>query len=423
MSNNKWEDKIKTKLENRHETVPDFLWQKIEDDLPPAKTKRKSLYNIYRNIAAIVAVIILAGSAFLMFDTIDNNHDTIAETNKNIANDNLKDIKNETKNIASTINKTNQPFVIKKKDKGKTSKDAPLMAVATIKEAQPKEHKNEEMDISDEKADIPSEKRDIDKSEPEYRIKKKQETSFKNTDKYTSVLSENKTSKAKPNKENKWSISIETGNTFRNQGSTNVGFSAQSAKNMLQTNDISTYKTLFMTSAVNTPQTSVKHHFPITGALTLRKYITDRISVESGLQYTMLRTDIKTGSASYCLNKQKLQYLGLPVKVCYDIINTNGLVIYASGGGAVEGCISAKNHKEYFIGSEKTKSETENININRTQWSVNASAGVQYNIIRQIGIYAEPGITYYFDDGNQIESIRKKHPLNFQLKAGIRLNL
>lgn len=421
MSDNKWEDKIKTKLENRHETVPDFLWQKIEKDLPPVRTRRKTLYNLYRNIAAIAAIVILAWTAFMMFDTNDKHHDMIAEKNEDMTIEEIKDIKN----IAPITNKTYQAFVIEKKKKEKTSKDNPLMAVAiTNKEAQPKEHKNVNMSVSDNDITDTNENKDTDRRITANTVENQNEKElFKNNEDHKHVMSKNNSNKTNSNKKKKWSVSIETGNTFRNNGSTNMGLSAFSAKDMLQTNDISTYKTMLMTSAVNTPQTSVKHYFPITGALTLRKYITDRLSVESGLQYTMLKTDIKTGATSYCLNKQKLQYIGLPVKVSYDIVNKGGLIIYTSGGGAVEGCISAKNYKEYYIGSEKIKNEIENLNIKRTQWSVNASVGIQYNIIRQIGIYAEPGITYYFDDGNQIESIRKEHPMNFQLKAGIRLNL
>ena len=57
------------------------------------------------------------------------------------------------------------------------------------------------------------------------------------------------------------------------------------------------------------------------------------------------------------------------------------------------------------------------------QWSVDAALGVQYNFIPQLGIYAEPGIKYYFDNGSHIHNFFKYRPTNFNLQVGLRLNV
>ena len=36
------------------------------------------------------------------------------------------------------------------------------------------------------------------------------------------------------------------------------------------------------------------------------------------------------------------------------------------------------------------------------------AVGAQYNISSRVGIYVEPGVSYFFDDGSDIETIRKK---------------
>lgn len=54
------------------------------------------------------------------------------------------------------------------------------------------------------------------------------------------------------------------------------------------------------------------------------------------------------------------------------------------------------------------------------QWSVNAAAGIQLNIVNSLSLYAEPGISYYFNDGSAIQTIYKEKPLNFNLNFGIR---
>ena len=50
------------------------------------------------------------------------------------------------------------------------------------------------------------------------------------------------------------------------------------------------------------------------------------------------------------------------------------------------------------------------------------AVGAQVNFTRQIGLYIEPGIAYYFDDGSDIETFRKEHPLNFNLQLGLRFS-
>ena len=51
-----------------------------------------------------------------------------------------------------------------------------------------------------------------------------------------------------------------------------------------------------------------------------------------------------------------------------------------------------------------------------------AAVGAQYNIGKHLGIYLEPGIAYYFDDGSALPTIRKDNPCNFTLQAGVRLS-
>ena len=66
------------------------------------------------------------------------------------------------------------------------------------------------------------------------------------------------------------------------------------------------------------------------------------------------------------------------------------------------------------VGSEK---ET----VDPLQLSVMGAVGAQYNVSNRVGIYVEPGVSYFFDDGSAIETIRKESPTNFTLQAGIRL--
>ena len=55
------------------------------------------------------------------------------------------------------------------------------------------------------------------------------------------------------------------------------------------------------------------------------------------------------------------------------------------------------------------------------QFSVSGGVGAQINATKRLGIYVEPGVAYYFNDGSDIQTIRKENPFNFNIQAGIRL--
>mgnify|MGYP002523770899 CR=1 FL=1 len=59
----------------------------------------------------------------------------------------------------------------------------------------------------------------------------------------------------------------------------------------------------------------------------------------------------------------------------------------------------------------------------RMQRSVNGAMGVQYNLIPQLGLYAEPGIKYYFDNVSHVRNYFKYRRTNFNLQIGLRLNI
>ena len=57
------------------------------------------------------------------------------------------------------------------------------------------------------------------------------------------------------------------------------------------------------------------------------------------------------------------------------------------------------------------------------QWSVNAAVGGEYQVIKQLGIYLEPSLDYYFKDGTGLEHYYKEHPLSPSIEFGLRWHL
>lgn len=137
----------------------------------------------------------------------------------------------------------------------------------------------------------------------------------------------------------------------------------------------------------------------------------------------MLSSDLHSGSNSYLEEEQKLHYVGIPLKVHRSIWDSRWLSFYASAGGMVEKCVSGGVDVVYVNGTSNRNMEHNSLDVDPLQWSVSAAAGVQVNFTKNIGLYAEPGIAYYFDDGSEVETIRKEHPFNFNLQVGLRFSI
>ena len=89
----------------------------------------------------------------------------------------------------------------------------------------------------------------------------------------------------------------------------------------------------------------------------------------------------------------------------------------------VEKCVSGEQEVTYAYDTNSIEKETRSLDISPLQWSVMAAVGAQVNIVKRFGIYIEPGMAYYFDDGSDVETIRKQHPFNFNLQFGLRFSL
>ena len=76
----------------------------------------------------------------------------------------------------------------------------------------------------------------------------------------------------------------------------------------------------------------------------------------------------------------------------------------------------------YVTGGANREAIRSSLDVDPLQWSVMAGVGAQVNFTKQLGLYVEPGIAYYFDDGCDIETFRKEHPFSFNIQLGLRFS-
>ena len=158
-----------------------------------------------------------------------------------------------------------------------------------------------------------------------------------------------------------------------------------------------------------------KHHQPISVGMQVGFHLLPKLKLSTGLVYTKVSSDFISGvSDTRTVSTQDLHYIGIPLNLSYSVWEYKGLHTYVTAGG--EGAVNVKNHTE-------TDGEVKESKRDKMQWSTNASVGIQYDFIPQLGVYVEPGMKYYFDNGSQIENIFKDKKLNFNIQFGLRFNV
>lgn len=183
------------------------------------------------------------------------------------------------------------------------------------------------------------------------------------------------------------------------------------------------YMGMLVTNKGHLADRRVRHRLPVHAGASIAYRINDRVSVETGIAYSYLSADIHEGSDSYYFaGEQSLHYVGIPVGVRVRAMSWKNFDIYVGAGFEADKCVSGTLKKSYVTNGQTRDDGHESISIRPLQWSVNAGAGVQYNISSMVGIYAEPGLSYYFDNGSNIESIYSEKPLNFNLNIGLRVS-
>mgnify|MGYP002644248085 CR=1 FL=1 len=164
------------------------------------------------------------------------------------------------------------------------------------------------------------------------------------------------------------------------------------------------------------------HHIPIILSLSFSKKFDERWGLETGFQYTHLHSDFTTITDSYLKEVQKINYIGIPLKGTFNVHSKQRLSIYLSTGVTLD--IPVKATSESIASDESgqiTFCGKSDIHPS-LQWSTNLGIGIQYQITPSVGIYAEPNLHYYFNNGDGIKTIRTEKPFDVALPIGIRLS-
>ena len=172
-------------------------------------------------------------------------------------------------------------------------------------------------------------------------------------------------------------------------------------------------------------ETKYSHKLPVKFGVSFRYGFNEKLGIESGLTYTLLNSTFTTAAGTANGNttgKQTLHYIGIPLNVTYNIIGSKLFNAYASAGGAMEKAVGGYFETTGHVDGKRSETNRNSLKPKELQWSLNASAGAQVNVLNQLGLYVEPGISYRIPSGSHVRSIYTDKKLDFSIGFGIRFN-
>lgn len=163
-----------------------------------------------------------------------------------------------------------------------------------------------------------------------------------------------------------------------------------------------------------------QHEKPITFGVSLTKNIGKNWNVETGLQYSLLKSNFTLGESEYYINReQKVHYLGIPLRTSYKWYNSKNWSAYSSAGIILNIPIYGKNSEQYVTGTTVPYRDTWHFTPS-VQWAVGVGTGLQYNFAPNWSIYLEPSFNWYIPNGSSVHTIWTEHPFSVTVPFGIR---
>ena len=162
------------------------------------------------------------------------------------------------------------------------------------------------------------------------------------------------------------------------------------------------------------------HDKPITFGLSMTKTINRKWNVETGLQYSILKSEFILGEDDYYVQKrQKIHYLGIPLRLSYKWFGANRWTAYTSAGIILNIPLSGKTDEQYVTGTVVPYSDSWHFTP-PFQWTIGTGVGLQYNFANNWGVYLEPTFSWHIPNGSTTHTIWTEHPFTITVPFGIR---
>ena len=151
-----------------------------------------------------------------------------------------------------------------------------------------------------------------------------------------------------------------------------------------------------------------RHHMPLGAGLKIGIGLTERLSLTTGMNYTLLWSELQP-LGSEGKSDQFLHYIGLPLGAEYRLLSKGAFALSAGAGVCLDFLAAA------YI--EKRKVDDKPL-----QWTANLNAAALWELSGKLSLYLQPELNWYISKTG-MNSIRNDSPLGATLRVGLRLNL
>ncbi|WP_449399985.1 hypothetical protein [Chryseobacterium wanjuense] len=462
---NDWLNDLRRKMEDHTEEVPDGLWEDIKDELfkeddakgfvgfndlkaqgkAVSKTNYKTFFYRVGGIAAAVAMFFVAdklidfnGKKATSQDPTHSSGQIKADTDEAISYHQNLSIEKEKQAVENSFKERNELIIANSNiinaleenvfDNilNKTKNAVLDLWSNKTSEKQTEDilsKSNENLAQGQNKDAIEGEKNNEEEVE-KYELLTKEEKEWK--EKFEETKKLKLTNKSKKS----WMVGILSGNASSNSTEQFPGYATLNGTTLslpdvwgLEYGD-DPLMAILIANQDKKVDAKIKHKTPITFGASVYRSLGKRWGIATGINYTKLSAELTTGTSSnFISSEQNIHYVGVPVQVNYNVIQKGAFTGYVTGGGLVEKAVSGDIKTKYIVDGVLKEETKEEISEKPVQVSVNSAVGLQLKVIKNIGIYAEPGVSYHFNDNSSLNTVYKEKPLNFNLKFGIRVLL
>lgn len=395
--NGKWTTDMKQKLEGHKKTPPAGLWESISSEMGLQNEPAPKTIAIKRWYW-VVAAVVLALVGFFALYQFDKSEPLpqVAQTTHT-----TKICKTPQQPINKEVSPENQQLALVTKPKP-IQKVTEKRVQQEVSEEQPQQEISEETPQQEVAEEVPQQK--VAEDAPQQTAMVASRPTHTETDHHATVHYQAQ-QMAISDAEDKWSIGLNVSGGLlasSNQRREDIVYKqdAYAALTELTFNKNEPAGLPNKTSYTKTNYVS-KHHLPVSLGLSLHYQLNPRLALLSGVNYTYLYSEFTIPLYPNIHETQKLHYLGIPVGLSYQLWKANGFSLYLSGAAQIEKCLNKKPW----------------------QFSVSAAAGAEYAFTPQFGLYLEPSLGYYFNDGTSFEHYYKEHPLAPSIEFGLRLHI
>ena len=396
-----WKDELRNSLENYQATEPEGLWSAVQQGLPASRTETTASFALALALACAAALLII----LLPPARLDSELQVLPAADQQLTQQTLPAtpvIPATPVQHSSPVLPTESPFL--PTEPQQQHQVSPAQSATQTQAAQA---------ATDEPPALPDE---LQQSQPQSDSQDLEEER----------PSPSSISRRKPaiNLIARASGSLSSQSSVLSYGAL-PGSDIATSLNSLSYSDLAyrNFSSLVTSNLGSEVSTHTTHRQPVRFAIEAELMLNKRLGLVSGLCYTRLVSDLTSGGENYYHTVQKLDYLGIPLRLNWHLLDSRDFTFYAGVGAMVEKCVAGSAMTSYSLYGQSLQGEKLSVMDQPLVFSLDTSLGLGIGLWNSASLVIEPGLSWHIPDGGTLRNIYRDRPLNFSLSIVLRYSL